>query len=207
GRLASRPKALAALARRLGAKPMPARIALAGLSAMLDCGLPVVGHVEASWGGAQPQLPILAAPFYAELRAETGAASSEEPLAARLAALGPQHAIEVLKAAVAKEAAAVLRLPAGAIDPNRPLAEIGMDSLMALELRLALERRLAIDLPLFSLADGTSVAALAECLAAAASTGPRTIEVVALAARHERSIPINSPAAAVLPETKPEAAE
>ena len=60
-----------------------------------------------------------------------------------------------------------------------------MDSLMAVELRLALENRLRVDLPLVSLAEGTSVASIAGRLANAVSTGPRDGEVVALAARHE----------------------
>ncbi len=60
-----------------------------------------------------------------------------------------------------------------------------MDSLMAVELRLALESRLRIDLPLVSLAEGTSAASIAERLAAAVSTGPKDGELIALVARHE----------------------
>ena len=71
----------------------------------------------------------------------------------------------MLKTVVAEEAAGILRLPAGGIDPLRPLSEMGMDSLMAVELRLALESRLRVDLPLVSLAEGTSVASIAERLA------------------------------------------
>ena len=60
-----------------------------------------------------------------------------------------------------------------------------MDSLMAVELRLALESRLRVDLPLVSLAEGTSVASIAARLAAAISTGPKDGELIALVARHE----------------------
>jgi acyl carrier protein len=67
----------------------------------------------------------------------------------------------LLKTVVSEEAANILRLPASGIDPLRPLSEMGMDSLMAVELRLALESRLRIDLPLVSLAEGTSVASIA----------------------------------------------
>jgi acyl transferase domain-containing protein/NADPH:quinone reductase-like Zn-dependent oxidoreductase/acyl carrier protein len=184
GHLATRPKLREALARRLGATPLPARGALSGLSAMLDSALPVIAHVEANWSGAQARLPILAAPLYSELRAAGGHRVAEKPLAARLAALGPQSRRELLQSVVAEEAAAILRLPAGAIDLRRPLSEIGMDSLMAVELRLALERRLGIDLPLLLLAEGMSIAALAERLAAAAIHDAQAGEVVALAARH-----------------------
>ena len=75
--------------------------------------------------------------------------------------------------------------PAAGIDPLRPLSEMGMDSLMAVELRLALESRLRVDLPLVSLAEGTSVASIAARLSAAISAGPKDGEQIALVARHE----------------------
>jgi acyl carrier protein len=92
-----------------------------------------------------------------------------------------------LKTAVAEEAANILRLPAAGIDPLRPLSEMGMDSLMAVELRLALETRLRIDLPLMSLAEGTSVASIAQRLANAVSSRPQASELLGMAERYEAS--------------------
>jgi len=91
----------------------------------------------------------------------------------------------LLKTAVAEEAASILRLPAGSIDPLRPLSEIGMDSLMAVELRLALENRLRIELPLMSLAEGTSVASIAGRLASAISSRAQSGQFVSMAERYE----------------------
>jgi hypothetical protein len=71
---------------------------------------------------------------------------------------------------------------------------MGMDSLMAVELRLALESRLRVDLPLVSLVEGTSVASIAGRLATAISTGPKDGEVIALVARHEGTDEISSSA-------------
>jgi acyl carrier protein len=99
--------------------------------------------------------------------------------------LDAEAAMALLKTLVAEEAATILRLPAGGIDPLRPLSEMGMDSLMAVELRLALESRLRVDLPLMSLAEGTSVASIAERLAGAVSKAPNDGELVALVTRHE----------------------
>jgi hypothetical protein len=59
-----------------------------------------------------------------------------------------------------------------------------MDSLMAVELRLALEARLRIDLPLMSLAEGTSVASIASRLASSL-VAPQSSEIVTLAERYE----------------------
>ena len=102
----------------------------------------------------------------------------DDTLIERLAGLEPEEALALLKTAVAEEAANILRLPAAGIDPLRPLSEMGMDSLMAVELRLALENRLRVDLPLMSLAEGTSVASIATRLANAVPTRPHASELV-----------------------------
>ena len=185
GYLAQRPEIRTALARRLGAKPIPAAQALAGLPAMIASGLPVVGLAEASWTEAGRFLPVLATPLFSEIRAKAGPAANDEALADRLAEMDPEAALALLKTVVAEEAARILRLPAGGIDPRRPLSEMGMDSLMAVELRLALESRLRIDLPLVSLTEGTSVASIAARLGGALGAGAKNAEIVALAARYE----------------------
>jgi phthiocerol/phenolphthiocerol synthesis type-I polyketide synthase C len=185
GYLARRPETRDALARRLGATPLPAELALAGLPAMIASGLPVVGFAEASWTEAGRYLPVLATPLFSEVRARTGPAAVDEALADRLAALAPEAALALIKTVVAEEAARILRLPASGVDPSRPLSQMGMDSLMAVELRLALESRLRVDLPLVSLTEGTSVVSIAARLGNALATGARDTEVAALAARHE----------------------
>ena len=68
GYLAERPETRDALARRLGAKPIPAAQALAALPAMLASDLPAVAYAETSWSEARRFLPILAAPLFAEIR-------------------------------------------------------------------------------------------------------------------------------------------
>jgi hypothetical protein len=56
---------------------------------------------------------------------------------------------------------------------------------MAVELRLALESRLRIDLPLMSLAEGTSVASIATRLVNAVASRPQTGELLSMAERYE----------------------
>ena len=56
---------------------------------------------------------------------------------------------------------------------------------MAVELRLALESRLAIDLPLVSLAEGTSVASIAAQFATAPVPASEAAEIAAVTSRHE----------------------
>ena len=185
GYLAERPETRDALARRLGAKPMAAGQALAALSAIADSGLPSATFAETSWNEARRFLPILASPIFAEIRGDGGSSPGDASLIEQLAGLDPEAALALLKTTVAEEAANILRLPAAGIDPLRPLSEMGMDSLMAVELRLALESRLRIDLPLMSLAEGTSVASIAVRLAGADAARPHATEVLSLAERYE----------------------
>jgi uncharacterized protein len=56
-------------------------------------------------------------------------------------------------------------LPIKEVDRHRPLAEIGMDSLMMLELRTTVESSLQIELPMLSLSSGITPAEVARRIA------------------------------------------
>jgi acyl carrier protein len=152
---------------------------------MIASTLPTVAFADTNWAEARRFLPILSTPLFAESRAKVSPSPVDESLAEQLASLDLEEALVLLKTVVAQEAATILRLPVEGIDPLRPLSEMGMDSLMAVELRLALETRLRIDLPLVSLTEGTSIATVAARLSAAVSPGSMDAEVIALTARHE----------------------
>ncbi|MGL1701405.1 acyl carrier protein, partial [Vibrio parahaemolyticus] len=64
-----------------------------------------------------------------------------------LADKSPEEIMEILRGILLDEVSHILRVPRDKIDIGRPLPEIGMDSLMAVELKLGLERRLNIDVP------------------------------------------------------------
>lgn len=208
GYLAERPETRDALARRLGAKPTSAAEALTGLPAMIASGLPVVAFVDTNWSEARRFLPLLASPLFSEARATGSASTLDESFSEQIASLEPDAALALLKTVIAEEAATILRLPASGIDPLRPLSEMGMDSLMAVELRLALESRLRVDLPLVSLVEGTSVGSIAGRLATAISTGPKDGDLIALVARHEgmEELPF-APTTSAMAEPKSVAAE
>jgi amino acid adenylation domain-containing protein len=58
--------------------------------------------------------------------------------------------------------AGVLRLEPGRVDPERPLNTMGLDSLMALELKGGVEEELGASLPISALLDGPTIVELAE---------------------------------------------
>jgi acyl transferase domain-containing protein/NADPH:quinone reductase-like Zn-dependent oxidoreductase/NAD(P)-dependent dehydrogenase (short-subunit alcohol dehydrogenase family)/acyl carrier protein len=133
------------LARRAGARAMPAAAALDALAGLAGAGLPVVGIADLS-GAEAGLLPIFSEPAFAGLVAPRPAA--EAGVRERLATLPPERALAELCAAVVAEVARVLRLPEAAVPPSAPLAGLGLDSLGGLELRAALEARLGLRVPL-----------------------------------------------------------
>ena len=48
------------------------------------------------------------------------------------------------------------------VDVTRPVSDLGLDSLMGMELKLSLEERIGVELPAMAIAEGGSVARIAE---------------------------------------------
>ncbi len=64
-----------------------------------------------------------------------------------------------------EEIARILRLPADAVAADAPVAGLGLDSLGGLELRMALERRLGVQVPLAAVTEDLTIAMLAARMA------------------------------------------
>lgn len=94
-----------------------------------------------------------------------------------LLGMGDDERLDKLIREVTRSAAAIMRVEESELDPKVPLRSVGLDSLMTLELRAALERLLGIELSpvlLWKHATPNAVAvALAELIASAAATGDR----------------------------------
>jgi acyl transferase domain-containing protein/acyl carrier protein len=185
GYLAARRDMREALVRRLATTPLTAAQALAALPAMLASGLPVVAVATADWGKTRHALPLLSTPMFSEIRYQDVSLADEEAIADTLDCLDPDAALALLQSIVSEEVARILRLSPDTIVPARPLSQLGMDSLMAVELRLALEARLRVDLPLLSLGEGTSVASIAARLGSALFDKAEDSELTAMVARYE----------------------
>jgi NADPH:quinone reductase-like Zn-dependent oxidoreductase/SAM-dependent methyltransferase/acyl carrier protein len=160
GYLAREEAARDALSRRLGAAPMTAREALDSLPALLASGEPVIACAPIRFDAASQYLPILGTPAFADVvTASAGPGGAD--LRERLAELPPDEAKAFIIGVLVEETGRILSLSPTAIDAKRPLSEFGMDSLMAVELRLALETRLGIDMPIVALSDNTSLTLIA----------------------------------------------
>lgn len=116
------------------------------------------------WGRLAADLGVLSEPLFAGIDVETARSAGAVDLAALVAAGKEAEARRIALEAVLAEAAQILRLSPEAIDPQRPLSEHGLDSLMAMNLKLAIEERFGIEIPARSLAGEPSPGRLVQSL-------------------------------------------
>jgi NADPH:quinone reductase-like Zn-dependent oxidoreductase/acyl carrier protein len=160
GYLARHDAANDALMRRLGTTPIPATVALDALPLLIASGQATIAFAPVRWDAAHQYLPILKTPTFEDVASGSGEAGGGD-LRDRIHAMSPLEAKEFITGLLIEEAARVMSFAPDRIDAQRPLSEFGMDSLMAVELRLALETRLGIDVPLVSLSDTTTLSTIA----------------------------------------------
>jgi NAD(P)-dependent dehydrogenase (short-subunit alcohol dehydrogenase family)/acyl carrier protein len=119
------------------------------------------------WMTAKRELAATRTPTFSVVGAVAGTRQGLDTAATleKLRTMSTEDATEALLDIVVGEIARVLRLPPKEVDRHRPLAEIGMDSLMMLELRTTVEATLQIELPMMSLASGITPADVARRVA------------------------------------------
>ncbi|WP_342237095.1 type I polyketide synthase [Inquilinus sp. OTU3971] len=154
-----------ALKRRIGRSSLKAAEALAQLGRLLARPAEteaVVACARIDWQAATRELPILATPRLAGMadgrRAET--TEAEIDLAAMIAGRTDAEAQAIVTETMLAEIGRILRMPPADIDPDRAFAELGMDSLMGLELDAAMQNRYGIDLPFLSIGAGLTLSEL-----------------------------------------------
>lgn len=159
------------LAGRAGVKTMAAEDALdlmaeALAQASLEPSEAVIVISDMNWSTAKAHLPLLQSPAFSGLAraGETAAAENRAKLDIRAlaATASPDEARKQITAVIVEEIAHILRLPQETVNKGKPLADIGVDSLMAVELAAALEERLTLEVPLTASASGFNVNELAD---------------------------------------------
>jgi acyl transferase domain-containing protein/NADPH:quinone reductase-like Zn-dependent oxidoreductase/NAD(P)-dependent dehydrogenase (short-subunit alcohol dehydrogenase family)/acyl carrier protein len=158
-----------ALASRLGAAPLQSAQALQALGQLLAQPLahrpeaPAVMPLDAAT--LRRALPDAASRRFTEVwrLAGTHAGQADDSdLRAHLAQMPPEQARQTIIDLLAGEVAAILRLSVEAVPRTRSLHDLGLDSLMAVELGLALEKRFGVTLPAMLINDNPTVERIAE---------------------------------------------
>ena len=160
------------LASRVGVTPMEARRCLDLMAEALeaqgtDADEGVIAIAAMHWGKARERLATLRSPSYGSLgtdqQAESGAVTTIN-IGALLRAQDIDAVRKVVADAIVEDIARILRLPKDDISRVRQLSEIGLDSLMGVELGASLQERFALDAPPAGISSGLTVNELTETL-------------------------------------------
>ena len=177
GMLARNKAVMETLSSRVGVTPMEARRCLDLMAEALESQGPspdaaVVAIAAMHWGKARERLATLRSPSYAGLasdqQAEAGAVATIN-IAALLKGGDVDAVRKTVSDAIVEDIARILRLPKDDISRVRQLSEIGLDSLMGVELGASLQERFGLDSPPAGISSGLTVNELAETLIQAVS--------------------------------------
>ncbi len=153
-----------ALQSRMGGSALLSQVALETLERLLMQQRSGLGVLELDWKALSRFLPAANSPKFSELArlngGEQGEESDVDDIQRLLVELNEQELTELFGEMLKQEISEILRLPANKLDINRPLQELGLDSLMSVELVVAVEERFGIRLPVMELSETSSIAKL-----------------------------------------------
>jgi amino acid adenylation domain-containing protein len=154
-----------------GVRTLPPARALEALGVLLGSGEAQAAVLPIDWGRFYEFLPESAAsPLLSALLAAERTASQTGPVPDRaltretLLAAEPAEARALAEGYLAEKVTRVLALPTGRLDLDRPLDSLGLDSLMAVELKNRVAADLGLNLPMVEFLQGPSITQLAEKL-------------------------------------------
>jgi acyl transferase domain-containing protein/NADPH:quinone reductase-like Zn-dependent oxidoreductase/acyl carrier protein len=150
-----------------GVRPLPLDAACEYLDAAigLDPTQAAIADIDwAVWGSVYPT--SAGTPRFAEhVKAAKAADDASGSVRAELASMSPEERAEAVTGMLCEQLAAVLGVPADSVDRDAPLTELGLDSLMAAELRTRVNVALDVQISAMELNRGGGVASLAARLA------------------------------------------
>jgi len=168
-----------ALEARIGGRSITSREAMSALEHVLLAGTAGEAVAWLDWDAIAKVIPSARSDRYVEMRgrdqrdvqrAEGGSLRED------ILGLTPDEAQAVVAEALRAEVARILNMTAAKIDPDRSVLELGMDSLMGMELRMAVEECFQVKLSVMMLAQGATVSSIAR----------RIVELIQSDARPER---------------------
>ncbi len=184
-----------ALQQRLGGSSLTADEALAQLGDLMASPRPTTAVLRLDWRTLARGLPQAGAPRLSQIASryadDAASADADRDWPLLLAEGSAAEQREALVALVRQELANILLLDADQLDMDRPLEQLGLDSLMGVELVTALEGRTGMSIPAMALSEAATPSALVDQLLerlteardeAGADRAPD--ELAALAERH-----------------------
>jgi NAD(P)-dependent dehydrogenase (short-subunit alcohol dehydrogenase family)/acyl carrier protein len=148
----------------MGIAPIRTEDALRGLEMVMRYQPTQVGVMDVDWvqwgkfettGGKSP--------LFVHLTGK-GKGSLNSSLADALRAMTAEEQFDVAELMLAEQVAQTLRIPVERIDVKRPLTDMGIDSLMAVELQIAINVKFGVEFSALELTRGFSISQLTESL-------------------------------------------
>jgi phthiocerol/phenolphthiocerol synthesis type-I polyketide synthase C len=165
GFLARNEKIKDALQSRMGGSALQSAVALDALEAMLVADRSDLGVLDLDWGALSRSLPSAASPKFVELARGGGDSEAHDEGAQDLRRLLTELPEEELQSTVIDmlkvEIGDILRMAPDKIDATLSVQQMGLDSLMGVELVVAVESRFGTRLPVMALSDSPTLAKLA----------------------------------------------
>jgi len=166
GFLARNEKIKDALQSRMGGSALNSAIALDALESILVADRSGLGVMELDWKALSRFLPSSGTPKFSELARHAGDSNGDEDrsddIQRSLSELSDADLLATLTEMLKSEVGEILRVSPDKIDPTRSIYDMGLDSLMGVELVVALESRFGTRLPVMALSQSPTIEKLAE---------------------------------------------
>jgi len=155
-----------ALQSRMGGSTIQSVDALNILEELIVSDRSNLGVLELDWHSLSRFLPSAASPKFHDLVGQAAEGESDEDHAddiqRLLAELPPEELAATFRELLKAEIGEILRIPPEKLDATRSVYDMGLDSLMGVELALAIESRFGIRLPVMALSESPTIEKLAD---------------------------------------------
>lgn len=146
-----------------GIRPMAPSMALEALGRLLDSGSGQAVVLDAEWKRLLAMYPVGPPALFAHLgESQAKASAADHEIRQRVLDTPVQERPAMLQDYFLQRIAHVTELDPARINPEQPMNTLGLDSLMAIELKNGIESTLGISLPMAKFLEGPSAVQLAE---------------------------------------------
>ena len=153
---------------RVGIRALPVASAMAALSHVLTWDPTMLAIMDVDWARWRQLQPMATrCPRFSQVLGESEGAGENlatTDLRTTLMTLALGERLERLASAMAEVVGETLRMPAGKVDVRQPLSEMGIDSLVGVELQLTISTKLGIEVSLLELMKADNIVNLARRL-------------------------------------------
>jgi acyl carrier protein len=136
---------------------------LAALERLLSQNLAQVAVMPVNWAQWQKVYPafsksrLLSQLVRPEIDGASSGSTGFRLTVEKLLALAPEERLEAVEGYLGEQVAHIIKLPATAVDIHEPLTNLGLDSLMALELKNRIETDLEAVIPMVQFLEGPAL--------------------------------------------------